>query len=744
MILVVMLLLPVLGAVIAPLSGVRKGAVRELFLRLFTLAELALAGWLFYRVWNGEEIALSAPGMIGLGLSFRVDVFRALYALLACFMWAMACQFSLQYFAGHGTHLGRYACFTLLTLCGVVGVFLSDDLYTTFVFFEIMSIASYPWVAHEETPGAMRAAQTYLGVSVACGMVTLMGMFLCWRETGSLSFAALREAGQSSALVLPACLMLVAYCAKAGMLPLHIWLPKAHPVAPAPASALLSGMLTKTGLFGVVAIGMNLMGENHAFGHVMLCLGLATMTLGAVLAVFSVNLKRTLACSSLSQIGYITVGLSCAMLLGHHGALAAAGTVGHMVNHSLLKLCLFLCAGAVYMKAHTLDLTALRGYGRGKNLLHIVFLIGALGLMGVPGFNGYTSKTMIHEGLVELAEEIEGFSLYRLCEWIFLFAAGLTTAYMLKLYICLFWQKNPEAHTQAHYDEITGHDLTFRSGLTLALTVIPLLAIGLFPNQVLLPLTNLSASFLNRPAMSHEVAFFSVTNLIGGGISLIIGVTVYLFYVRKRLYTEKEGYLNRWPKWLDLEELFYRPVFTRFLPWLGCTVASFLDGIPNSKLILQWIPKGVSNLFGFLDRLPDSKLVKEWIPKGVSWVFGFLDRLPESKLFSRVLPGVCVALVRVFDELVDHVMLLIKELFLTNREELTRTRNHSVFSRLAWAVAEGLHKIGLIPQKYIHRKSPDDLRYGTYLTNAISFGLLLGGAGIVAAILYVFIRMGVQ
>jgi hydrogenase-4 component B len=487
MILVVMLLLPVVGAVIAPLAGLRKGTVREFFLRLFTLSELALAVWLFYRVWNGEEIVLTAPGMIGLGLSFRVDVFRALYALLACFMWAMACQFSLQYFAGHGTHLGRYACFTLLTLCGVVGVFLSDYLYTTFVFFEIMSIASYPWVAHEETPGAMRAAQTYLGVSVACGMVTLMGMFLCWKETGSLSFASLREAGESKNLVLPACLMLVGYCAKAGMLPLHIWLPKAHPVAPAPASALLSGMLTKTGLFGVIAIGMNLMGENPVFGHVMLGLGLATMTLGAVLAVFSVNLKRTLACSSLSQIGYITVGLSCAMLLGHHGALAAAGTVGHMVNHSLLKLCLFLCAGAVYMKAHTLDLTALRGYGRGKILLHIVFLIGALGLMGVPGLNGYTSKTMIHEGLVELAEEIEGFSVYRLCEWIFLFAAGLTTAYMIKLYICLCWQKNPDEHTKAHYDEITGRDLTFRSGLVLALTVIPLLLIGIFPNQVLLP-----------------------------------------------------------------------------------------------------------------------------------------------------------------------------------------------------------------------------------------------------------------
>ena len=110
MILTVMLLLPVLGAAAAPLAGRKSGAAREVLLRLFTLAETGLAGWLFWRVWQGEEIALAAPGMIGLGLSFRVDAFRALYALLACFMWAMACQFSLQYFAGHGGNRGRGCC----------------------------------------------------------------------------------------------------------------------------------------------------------------------------------------------------------------------------------------------------------------------------------------------------------------------------------------------------------------------------------------------------------------------------------------------------------------------------------------------------------------------------------------------------------------------------------------------------------------------------------------------------------
>ena len=744
MILLIMLLLPLAGAVISPLMGKVRGWLRDLFLRLFTLAELGLAAWLFYRAWNGEAIFLYFPSMLGLGLWFYVDFFRALYTLLACFMWALSCQLSKEYFAGHGGNQGRYACFSLITLCGVVGVFFSDDLYTTFVFFEIMSIASYPWVAHEETPGAMRAAQTYLGVSVACGMVTLMGMFLAWKEIGSLTFDALRENGGNPNLILPACLMLVGYCAKAGMAPLHIWLPKAHPVAPAPASALLSGMLTKTGLFGVIVIGMNLLGDNAVFGHVMLGLGLFTMTLGAVLGVFSVNLKRTLACSSMSQIGYITVGLSCAMLLGHHGALAAAGAVGHMVNHSLLKLCLFLCAGAVYMKAHTLDLNDLRGYGRGKWLLHVAFLIGALGLAGVPGLNGYTSKTMIHEGLVELAEEIEGFSMYRFCEWVFLFAAGLTTAYMLKLYICLFWQKNPDEQRQTHYEQLNGHSMTFRSAFVLALTALPLLAIGIFPNQVLLPLTQRSADFLNRPALTHEVAFFSLTNLLGGGISLAIGVLVYLFFVRTFLYNKEKGYVDRWPNWLDLEELFYRPVFTRFLPWLGTTVASFLDYIPNSKLVIVWIPKGVTAVFSFLDHLPECKLIKVWIPKGITAIFSFLDHLPESAFFMKFLPGVFVAIGRVCDEFMDTVLLAVRSLFLTGRDDLRHARSHNPITRLSFAIAEGLYKVGLLPAKLMHPRAPDDERYGTYLTNAISFGLLITAIGIVAAILYVFIRMGVQ
>ena len=738
---IALLLLPLAGAAAAPLCGRKSEKARDLLVRLFTLFSCGLAAYLACTVWRGGAAVLDVPDFCGLGLHFRADFFRAMYVFLASFMWACASQLSPEYFAHHRANGGRYACFTMITLCGVTGVFLSDDLYTAFVFFEIMSIASYPWVAHEETPGAMRAAATYLGVSVACGMVTLMGMFLCWKETGSLLFADLKTHMGEERAALPAALMLVGYCAKAGMFPLHIWLPKAHPVAPAPASALLSGMLTKTGLFGVIAIGMNLMGESRTFGHVLLALGLITMTLGAVLAVFSVNLKRTLACSSLSQIGYITVGLACAVLLGHHGGLAASGAVGHMVNHSLLKLCLFLCAGAVYMNAHTLDLSRLRGFGRGKPLLHAVFLLGALGLAGVPLLNGYTSKTMIHEGLVELAEEVEGFSVYRLCEWIFLFAAGLTTAYMLKLYICLFWQRNPEEERQKEYDGMNRRYLTKRSAVTLVVTALPLLAIGLLPNQALLPLTVRCTPFLHREGVEH-LAFFSGTNLLGGGVSLLIGTTVYLFVVRSWLY--RKEYVNRWPAWLDLEELFYRPVFCRFLPWLGTAAASLLDALPGCKLVAVWIPSAVTAVFRALDHLMDSKLVTRYLAGVCTFLARCCDRLLECRLVTRVIPAVLTALTRVFDELVDHTMLLFREIFLTNRQELNRSKNHSIFTRLASALSEGGHRLGrlLRPGRWLPRKEETDMRYGSAVTNAVSFGLLLCAVGIVLAIVFVFIRIG--
>ena len=382
------------------------------------------------------------------GIRFTLDGFRCIYGLVVSFMWFVSALLTPQYFRGHH-HLRRYHFFFLLCLSFTMGVFLSADLYTTFLFFELMSLSSYAWVVQEESPDALDAGKTYLAIAVLGGLVTLMGLFLLYRLTGTLVIAQLPDAcamvtdrGQLWAAAL---CILFGFAAKAGVFPLHIWLPKAHPVAPAPASALLSGVLTKAGIFGALIITADLLPGEHRWGVLLLALGAVTMVLGAAIAVFSNNLKYILACSSLSQIGFILVGTAALALLGQHNALAAHGTVLYMMNHSLVKLTLFLLAGVVYCNTHALDLNQIRGFGRGKPLLHILFLCGACSLAGIPGFLGYISKTLVHESLVELAAESGSLGVTAV-EWLFLFSGGLTAAYLTKIYAALFWQK-PAAST---------------------------------------------------------------------------------------------------------------------------------------------------------------------------------------------------------------------------------------------------------------------------------------------------------
>ena len=244
---------------------------------------------------------------------------------------------------------------------------------------------------------------------------------------------------------------LVGFGAKAGMFPLHIWLPKAHPVAPAPASALLSGILTKSGVFGILVVSRYLLWADTDWNQLLLLLGTVTMVLGAVLALFSIDLKRTLACSSMSQIGFILLGVSMQGYLGAENALAAWGTVLHMLNHSLIKLLLFVAAGVIYLgNHHSLDLNEIRGWGRNKPWLKIIFFMGGASIAGVPGFSGYVSKTLLHESIVEYIHELnhlgEAATTFQVVEWLFLISGGLTAAYMTKLFVCIFVEARPAEH----------------------------------------------------------------------------------------------------------------------------------------------------------------------------------------------------------------------------------------------------------------------------------------------------------
>ena len=588
--------MPLVSAFVSYLIGRKNKKDRDFFVKGITIVEFGLALKLLIDSNGFDGMLVYVPEVCGMGLNFTVDGFRVLYTAIACFMWMCTSIFSEEYFA-HYRNRNRYYLFQLLTLGATTGIFLSADLYTTFIFFEIMSISSYVWVAHDETAPSMRAAATYLAVAIIGGMTLLMGLFLLYAQTGTLQISELYEACQGKN-VYPACLcMLVGFGAKAGAFPLQIWLPKAHPVAPAPASALLSGILTKTGIFGVLVISCQILLHDSMWGAFILLVGLITMFLGALLAVFSIDFKRTLACSSVSQIGFILVGVGMQGLLGEHNEIAIRGTVLHMVNHSLFKLVLFMVAGVIYMNIHKLNLNDIRGFGRKKPLLKFIYLMGALGIGGVPLWSGYISKTLLHEGMVEYIHELEGghvlhslFSIntMQMFEWIFLISGGMTIAYMMKLYVAVFVEENNNRAVQKKYDGMKNYmNRVSACVLTICAVIFPVM--GMLPYMTMDKMADMSEGFMGWNHAGHSVEYFTWINLKGSVISILIGIVLYFtvirFFLMKRKVDGSREYINRWWKYFDLEDYFYRPVLLRFLPVVCAAVCLVIDRLVDAVVI---------------------------------------------------------------------------------------------------------------------------------------------------------------
>ena len=592
-----MVFMPMIGALVSYLIGRRSKAGRDLFVKIITILEFCLAAKLVWDSNGLEELLVYVPEVCGMGLTFTIDGFRVLYAAIACFMWMCTSLFSGEYFA-HYRNRNRYYLFQLFTLGATTGIFLSADLYTTFIFFELMSVSSYVWVAHDETAPSMRAAATYLAVAIIGGLMLLMGLFLLYTQTRTLMISDLYEACQDKN-VYPACLcMLVGFGAKAGAFPLQIWLPKAHPVAPAPASALLSGILTKTGIFGILVISCQILLHDAMWGAFILLIGLITMFLGALLAVFSIDFKRTLACSSVSQIGFILIGVGMQGLLGEHNEIAIRGTMLHMVNHSLFKLVLFMAAGVIYMNIHKLDLNDIRGFGRKKPLLKFIYLMGALGIGGIPLWSGYISKTLLHESMVEYMHEmmtanvpggVFALDTMKVFEWIFLISGGMTIAYMTKLYVAVFVEKNKDATLQAKYDGMKRYMSPLSSAvLTFCATIF--LIMGVLPHVTMDKMADMSEGFMGWAHAGHTVDYFTWTNLKGSVISIAIGVGLYFGVVRLFLMKKKEDgsrdYANCWWKYLDLEDYFYRPVLLRFVPTVCAAVCLVIDRLVDGIVVM--------------------------------------------------------------------------------------------------------------------------------------------------------------
>ncbi|MCL2377084.1 MAG: sodium:proton antiporter [Defluviitaleaceae bacterium] len=594
---------PIIGAVLSYIIGRYNKTLRDHFAIFVTITTFLGMVAMAFLASNTNPPYFEWRAFMGFRIYFRLDGFRAIYGVITAFMWMMTTLFSKEYFA-HYRNRNRYYFFSLITFGGTMGVFLSADLITTFLFFEIMSMASYVLVIHDEKRATIEAARTYMAVAVIGGLALLFGILLFNHNLGTTEIAALYGAmqaydGNMGIVYLAAAFMMVGFGGKAGMFPLHIWLPNAHPVAPAPASALLSGVLTKTGVFGIIIIGSIVFNQQFNWGFIMLNIGVVGMFTGAILALFSTDLKHTLAYSSVSQIGFIILGVGMQGILSeYYSSLAIQGTLMHMVNHSLIKLLLFMAAGVVVLNVHHLNLNKIRGFGRGKPLFTFVFLMGVIAIIGVPFFSGYVSKTLLHESLVYhiwLFPDNSGWSAYfQLIEGIFTLTGGLTTAYMIKLFVCICLEKNQ--FNQKKLSKANKKYMTKLSAGVLLVCALILPILGVLPYVFMIPIGTFGQEFMMRFYPPYEIDFLAWINLRGAFMSLLIGVIIYTFIVRVCLMSKDESgrsiYVNIWPDSIDIEKRIYRPVLLQILPFIGALLA---------RLVTNIVPAIASRLFrGFM------------------------------------------------------------------------------------------------------------------------------------------------
>lgn len=627
-----------IGGLFSYLAGRFNRRTRDYLADAVCLIELAVT-LLCYKHINSE---LVISGVCGLGMKFTLDGFRYIYAIIIAFMWAATTIFSREYLKGHHNR-NRYYLYVLMTLGSIMGVFLSGDLYTTFIFFEMMSLFSYIMVVQDETQEAQRAAQTYLAIAIIGGLATLTGLIMLYARVGTLDIAGLSklELEDKSSLYISGILIFTGFAAKAAIFPSHIWLPTAHTAAPAPSSALLSGLLTKSGLFGILVLSAGLFMHDPMWGFMLLVLAVITMVLGAVLAVFSVNIKRTLACSSMSQLGFILTGIAMQCFLGKENDLAVRGTILYMIGHSLIKLVLFLCAGVVHMNTHKLNLNDIKGFGKGKKCFMFAFTMGGLGLMGAPFWNGYLGKTLVHDAIVEHIHELSNAvrgsagtlpfltagseaALFSVCEWLFLISGGLTTAYVIKLFVALFVANpSPKMHQKEKYISRTNAFI-----LTLSAIILPL--IGMMPYKLGDAISILGSGFMNGPEHHHTINYFSSECLEGAIISIGIGIAVYFLLIQNFLLERKENditYFDLWPEKLNIENALFRPLIGGILPFLGALFARLVDLITAGPVTLllstasrvKFIRTPEDTDFGYYQENPKQETLGMLLPSSLAY-----------------------------------------------------------------------------------------------------------------------------
>ena len=447
---------------------------------LITLVKPVMMGGDIIAYWMGGRVP---AGGYAIGIALEVDALSLFFGLLVATAVFAAMLYSFSYMS-HDDNEPQYYTLFLMLCGGVMGLVLSGDLFNMFIMVEILTFAAVALTAFRNSVyGALEAAFKYLVVGSIGSSCILAGTIMLYAQAHTLNFAqlsAMIPGNLNLATTVAYALLFIGFCTKAFLVPFHPLAADAHGAAPAPVSVLISGVLTKSGLYGIIRLTYILF-RTMNLGTVqfwLVFLGSVSMFVCVTMALAQHDFKRLLAFHSISQIGYVLTAAGLATALG-----VSAGLY-HAMNHTLFKGLLFLCAGAVLHETGTTDLDKLGGLSKKMPHTTVLFLVGAFSISGIPPFNGFASKWLIYQAAYQKGVESGniGFLLVTIC---CLVTSTLTLASFVKVTQSVFFGQLPK-----EYENV--REVSF--GMRLAMGLLALLCIvtGLFPGLV--------TTFLTEPA----------------------------------------------------------------------------------------------------------------------------------------------------------------------------------------------------------------------------------------------------
>ncbi len=377
--------------------------------------------------------------VLNIKYSFKIDGVAAFFSSVAAVVWSLAGVYAFSYMS-HSKDEKRFFGFFLISLGALLGVFYANNLVTLYSFFEGLSLAAYVLVIHEGTNSALLAGRKFIYYSIFGASLGLIGTIYLYSLVGNPDFIAggLPEIAamlDRDGIILISFLAIVGFGCKAGLYPLHSWLSAAHPVAPAPASGVLSGLVTKAGVVAIIRViyyftGADLIRDTWVQTS-LIALSLLTIFMGSMLAVRETIIKKRLAYSSVSQVSYVLLGLFLLNETGFTGAFL------QVLFHASAKTLLFLVAGAIIFKTHHTKVDEIVGLGYKYKSIFIFLLIGGLSLVGIPLTGGFVSKWYLAQGSLEVSNGV-------FAVLIIMLSALLTAVYLFSPVAKAFFTKEEE------------------------------------------------------------------------------------------------------------------------------------------------------------------------------------------------------------------------------------------------------------------------------------------------------------